>query len=146
MVKPRPAALEAHLQRVQRKLDKEDFEASTALKPKQIPLKMKQEYDSLNFVSFGVNTLVLMATGFILCYVLGKSVFSGELMPVVCGLVGLVGVMVLETVLMAVREEKVDLRVGQLEEADKLEARKQAQRTSFGNIQFPTGEPMGDSQ
>jgi len=136
--KHRPAALEAHLRRVRKKLDKEDFENTG--KPKKIPMRMKQEYDSLNFMSFGVNTLVLMATGFILCYVLGKSIFSGELMPVVCGLVGLVSVMVLETVLMAVREEKIDLRVNQLAEAETTRSTEAAK--SLESVVFPSGASL----
>lgn len=55
----------------------------------------------------GLNMIALMATGFFVFYLLGQRLGGGnKLVPVVSGLVGLVGAMLVETILFMIREEK----------------------------------------
>jgi len=62
---------------------------------------------ALNEAGVGLNILVLMATGFILFWYAGRSIFPSQpIMPTICGLVGMIGAMILETLLLIIRDQK----------------------------------------
>jgi len=76
----------------------------------------------------GLNVLTLMATGFVVFYYIGSNFFSGnKVMPAMCGLLGLVGALLLEVCLFVVREQKGEMMKEQQEKMEKA-AKRQRQR------------------
>lgn len=69
---------------------------------------IKMDAESLSFVSFGVNVIVLMITGFIVCWFAARQYFGAEsILPIVFGLVGLLFAMMVEVCLFIIREQKM---------------------------------------
>jgi hypothetical protein len=76
----------------------------------------------------GINILTLMVTGFIVFYYVGSNLFPhNHIWPVLCGLVGLIGALMVEVSLFLVREQKASLEETQHKKilrAQKEQARK----------------------
>lgn len=65
-------------------------------------------------MSIGLNMIVLMATGFIVCWFIASKFFpAGSSWPVICGAGGLVFAMMVEMVLFLVREAKSDIHTAE---------------------------------
>jgi len=76
------------------------------------------EFSSLSKeLGVGLNIIVLMATGFIVFWYVGKSIYKDDTVkPVFLGLIGLIGALLIETVLLIIREQKKDIRAKYHEE------------------------------
>ncbi|GAB5368910.1 hypothetical protein AAMO2058_001359900 [Amorphochlora amoebiformis] len=59
-------------------------------------------------LGLGVNILLLMGTSFFVLYWAGKTAFpDSDVIPVIMGAMGLIGILVIETILLIAREERV---------------------------------------
>jgi len=59
-------------------------------------------------ISVGISVLVSMATMFVVCYYMASHANYGHVTATICGLVGMVGIMVIETVLFMIQADRAD--------------------------------------
>jgi hypothetical protein len=78
----------------------------------------------LQQVGIGLNMIVFMITGFVLFWFIGKQYFpAGDLVsPVLCGVLGLVGAMLVEISLYILREEKIAIGIKKYNAAAELKS------------------------
>eukprot|EP00462_Mataza_sp_D1_P005552 CAMPEP_0175121046 /NCGR_PEP_ID=MMETSP0087-20121206/952_1 /TAXON_ID=136419 /ORGANISM="Unknown Unknown, Strain D1" /LENGTH=184 /DNA_ID=CAMNT_0016402547 /DNA_START=280 /DNA_END=833 /DNA_ORIENTATION=+ len=111
-VRVRPKELQTFLDKLKVRQAQEEIQAAKfdtfdqALS-KRAKQTFKMDAESLSFVSVGVNMILLMFTGFVVCWYLARQAFGEEsLWPLVFGLVGLSAAMLLEVLLFIVRDAK----------------------------------------
>lgn len=101
---PRTAA---RLEWLRRRAEEREYERIVSdIRPKP-RFSVKRELDEVRAdIGLGVHVLALMFTGFFVMFYVASQAYDGLLVPCAAGLAGMLGAMVVETVLHILREEK----------------------------------------
>jgi len=135
----------AFLEQQKRKMDEREYQQSVAdlsfNKPKDETVKSSLGDSGSTAIAFGLNVIVLMATGFFFFYCIARILGYTGATPIISGALGLVLAMILETVLFVVREEGVmkydDIRIKREQYHEKEDLLEKTQRIAAKQSQPP---------
>jgi hypothetical protein len=114
-VRERSEAFKQHLRRCQAKQDRREMDLATGAGGGGARAGDEGVQGLSKGMGMGVHILTLMATGFVVCWYLGRNIFAfspnpvaREVYPVLCGLLGLICAMLMEITLFVIREGRME--------------------------------------
>jgi len=140
LVRKKSPEFEAELARIRQKTEvreyqsmvkgKTDTSIMSLINENKLTNKNKGGIGSLiSEMSVGLNVVILMGTMFFVFYYIGKHQFNNDVKALICGLAGMIGTLLVEAILIIVRDQKKTMREQYTEQVREKEEKERVAKT-----------------